>query len=146
MRFWPDNKGRDGARTPMQWEPGPGAGFGSSDVRPWLPFGDHDMQNVATQREDRGSILWLTKDLIALRKESEDLTGGSYESLPAEGDVWAYRRGRHTVVALNLSDDRGSLEGVSGTVVISTARHGEGDKVDGTLELEPWQGAVVIGR
>jgi len=143
MRFWPDNKGRDGARTPMQWEPGPGAGFGRPDVKPWLPFGDHEAQNVANQRDDKGSVLWLTKDLIVLRKESEDLTRSSYETLAAEGDLWAYRRGPRTVVALNLSDEPGRLDRVSGTVAISTDRHSDGVQLNGRLELDPWQGVVV---
>ena len=145
LRFWPDNKGRDGARTPMQWEPGPGAGFGRADVQPWLPLGDHEAQNVLSQRDDRGSVLWLTKDLIALRRESEDLTRSSYETLDTEDDVWAYRRG-HTVVALNLADEPGRLDGVSGTIAISTDRHRDGEKIDGELEHAPWQGAVVVTR
>ena len=130
----------------MQWEPGHGAGFGLPDVKPWLPLGDHEAQNVASQKDDKGSVLWLTKDLIALRRESDDLTRSSYETLDGDGDVWAFRRGSRTVVALNLSDEPGRLDGVSGAVAISTDRHHDGDKIDGRLELEPWQGAVVVGR
>jgi alpha-glucosidase len=146
MRFWPDNKGRDGARTPMHWEPGPGAGFGAPTVQPWLPLGDHEAQNVASQKDDKSSVLWLTKDLIALRRESDDLTRSSYETLDGDGDVWAFRRGSRTVVALNFSDEPGRLDGVSGAVAISTDRYRDRDKIDGRLELEPWQGAVVVGR
>ena len=143
LRFWPDNKGRDGARTPMQWEPGPGAGFGRPDVQPWLPFGDLEAQNVASQRDDKGSVLWLTKDLISLRRESEDLTRSSYQTLAAEGAVWAYRRGPRIVVALNLAAEPAVLDGISGKVVISTDRRRDGDDLDGSLELGPWQGLVI---
>jgi alpha-glucosidase len=146
MRFWPDNKGRDGARTPMPWEPGPGAGFGAPGVRPWLPLGDHETQNVANQKDDKSSVLWLTKDLIALRRESDDLTRSAYETLDSDGDVWAFRRGSRTVVALNLSDEPGRLDGVSGAIAISTDRQRDAEKVDGRLEIGPWQGAVLEGR
>ena len=49
--------------------------------------------NVAAQREDPGSILHLVRDLIALRREREDLRGGAYETLPAPDGAWAWRRG-----------------------------------------------------
>ena len=146
MRFWPDNKGRDGARTPMPWEPGPGAGFGAPGVRPWLPLGDHETQNVASQKDDKSSVLWLTKDLIALRRESDDLTRSAYETLDSDSDVWAFRRGSRTVVALNLSDEPGRLDGVFGAIAISTDRQRDAEKIDGRLEIEPWQGVVLEGR
>ncbi|MDQ5875060.1 MAG: hypothetical protein M3526_06720, partial [Actinomycetota bacterium] len=60
--------------------------------------------------------------------------------------VWAYRRGPHAVVGLNLSDEPGRLDGVSGTVAISTDRQSDGEKIDGGLELEPWHGAVIVAR
>jgi alpha-glucosidase len=144
QRFWPKNKGRDPARTPMPWAPEPGAGFSRPDVRPWLPYGDCERRNVADQREDKSSVLWLTKDLIALRKESEDLLRGSYETVATEGGLWAYRRGPRTVIALNLSDRPASFDRVSGTVTISTDRSRDGDELDGGIDLEPWQGAVVV--
>ena len=48
------------------------------------------------------------------------------------------------MVAVNLADEPASLDGVRGTVRISTERARDGETVDGTLELDAWQGAVVL--
>ena len=47
--------------------------------------------------------LWLTRDLIALRREEEALRTGAYAALETPADVWAWRRGDAFVVALNLA-------------------------------------------
>jgi alpha-glucosidase len=142
-RHWPENRGRDGARTPMPWSAEPGAGFTSPEVRPWLPFGDHAGANVADQRADRGSMLNLCRDLIRFRRGSSDLRRGRYTSLAAPEGVWAWRRGERTVVALNLSDGEAAVEVPGGVVVIGTDRDRDGERVDGRLELRPSEGAVV---
>src|SRR5207245_10261776 len=48
-RFPGQRRSRDGARTPMRWRSGPGAGFTRSDVEPWLPL-DPTGAAVASQR------------------------------------------------------------------------------------------------
>jgi alpha-glucosidase len=138
----PDSN-RDECRTPMQWSPEPGAGFTEPGAEPWLPLGDTAAVNVADQREDPASTLHLVRDLIALRRDRADLRGGGYETLPAPAGAWAYRRGDGTAVALNLSDAAVRIDGVGGRVLVSTARERDGARVDGTLELGPWEGAVV---
>jgi len=92
-----DRLGRDGARTPMQWEPTPDGGF--TDGTPWLGLADPQERNVADQEADRGSVLWLYRDLIALRRSLEP--GLRFLETPAT--ILAYRRGE-VVVALNLGD------------------------------------------
>ena len=82
-------RNRDRYRTPMQWSDEPGAGFTTADAEPWLPLGDAAEHNVAAQRDDRGSTLHFTRDLIALRREADDLTSGAYATLPAPDGVWA---------------------------------------------------------
>jgi alpha-glucosidase len=129
------SRNRDGCRTPMQWDGGPGAGFTDGAV-PWLPFADD--RSVAAQREDPGSTLHLVRDLIALRRERSDLREGGYQAV--EGAAWVYRRGEGTVVALNLSDSPVSV-GVTGPVLVGTDRSREA--FDG--RLEPWEGVVVVG-
>ena len=58
---------RDGERTPMQWSAEPGAGFTTGE--PWLPLAaDWRTRNVEAQRADRSSLLWLYRDLLALRR------------------------------------------------------------------------------
>jgi alpha-glucosidase len=140
VRFYPV-AGRDPERTPMQWVPGEGAGFTTPSVDPWLPVGDNTNCNVAEQREDTSSVLHLCRDLIALRKRSEDLRVGSYERIEAPESVWAYRRG-DTTVALNFSEEPALIDGVSGEILLSTDRTREGQAVGG-VPLGPWEGVVV---
>jgi alpha-glucosidase len=135
------DRNRDECRTPMPWSAEPGAGFTTADAEPWLPIGSgHD---VAAQREDPGSTLHLVRDLIALRRERPDLRAGAYATLPAPEGAWAYRRGDGTAVALNLSDAPVTVQGLSGRVLVGTARDREGASVDGALELGPWEAAVL---
>jgi alpha-glucosidase len=135
---------RDGARTPMQWSLEPGAGFTDATAEPWLPFGDFASRNVEQQRRDPGSHLSLVRDLIALRRDSDDLRGGRYESLRAPEGAWAWRRGDGTTVAVNLSDAEAEVEGVEGTIAVATDRELDGAHVSGSLRLAPWTGAVVV--
>jgi alpha-glucosidase len=138
----PRHPGRDGARTPMPWRGEPGLGFTRPEVEPWLPFGDPGGVSVQGQRQDPGSPLHLTRDLIALRRAEPDMQTGAYEELVAEDDVWAFRRGSGFLVALNLG---AKPQGVpaEGTLELATRRDREGEEVDGTLALGPREGAVV---
>ncbi len=138
-----NRRSRDPERTPMPWSPDSGAGFTSPGARPWLPFGDVRAINVADQRRDGGSVLALVHDLIAFRRRSPDLRGGSYATLPAPPGAWAWRRGGGTRVAINLSDAPARLKGVDGVIRVTTDRQREGETVRGKLSLGPWQGAVV---
>jgi alpha-glucosidase len=100
------NLSRDPERTPMQWQPGPGAGFTTGD--PWLPLAaDADRRNVAAQRDEPGSILHLYRELLALRRAEPALHAGEYERLEAPAGVFAFERrlgGARALVALNLGD------------------------------------------
>ncbi len=74
--YWPFMKGRDGCRSPMQWDGSPQAGF--SQVEPWLMVHpDYIQRNVSSQRHAPDSIFNLTKTLIALRKQTPALLHGS---------------------------------------------------------------------
>src|SRR6202011_2926550 len=69
--------GRDGCRTPMQWDATPYAGFSAST--PWLPVsGDFVRENVVNLEADGRSILSLYKALIKLRKKMPQLVSGDY--------------------------------------------------------------------
>jgi alpha-glucosidase len=134
---------RDPCRTPMQWSDEPGAGFTDAGAEAWLPLGDPAASNVAGQREDRGSVLHLVRDLIALRRVRADLRGGGYETLPAPAGAWAWRRGDGTAAAVNFSDADVKVDGLEGTVLVATDRGRDGERVDGSLRLGPWEGAVL---
>ena len=103
---WPKEKGRDGERTPMQWNSEPNAGF--SKVKPWLPVPpSYRTHNVETESEDPNSILNIYKKVLALRHTSEALLDGSYTALN-ENDphVMSYLRsykGKAVLVVLNMS-------------------------------------------
>ena len=71
--------GRDGCRTPMQWDATAGAGF--STAKPWLPLADdYTHENVANLDADASSILSLYKALIALRRKLPQLVTGAYRA------------------------------------------------------------------
>ena len=138
-----DVGGRDPCRTPMVWQDVEGAGFTEPGVEPWLPIGDRS-RNVAAQRDDPGSILTLTRDLIALRHR--DGLDGAYVPLDAPPGVWAFRRGGGALVAVNLGDEPAHLDGVDGAVVLGTDRARDGEPLSGRLELRPREAVVASAR
>jgi len=142
VRFWPAYAGRDGSRTPMPWHGRPGGGFSAPEVAPWLALRDL-RRNVEDQRGDPRSVLVLVRDLIALRRARPDLTAGGSSALPAPPGVWAWRRGRDTVVALNMTEAPAALGGVWGRVLVGSDRGDDGRRLDGRLDLRPWSAAVV---
>ena len=70
---WPKEKGRDGERTPMQWDGSPEAGFTTGE-KPWLPVPDtYKTVNVEEEVRDDDSLLNWYKQLIRLRRENPAL-------------------------------------------------------------------------
>ena len=139
---------RDPARTPMQWDASPNAGF--STAAPWLPLADDYQQvNVAAQRDDPRSTLTLYRRLLALRRAEPALSVGAYVPVPSAGDVFCYVReggGRRFLVALNFGGEpqRVVWDGArGGTVVLSTRLDREGETVGEALELRPDEGVLI---
>ncbi len=67
IKGWPKEKGRDGERTPMQWDAEKNAGF--THGSPWLPVPPSAGEiNVAAQRNDPDSLFAWYKSLIRLKK------------------------------------------------------------------------------
>jgi alpha-glucosidase len=97
---------RDGERTPMHWSSEPGAGFTTGE--PWLPLAaDWRTRNVEAQRADRGSLLWLYRDLLALRRRTPALERGAFRELSGGNGVLAWERRQErsrALVALNFAD------------------------------------------
>jgi alpha-glucosidase len=78
---WPQEKGRDGERTPMQWDGSPEAGFTTSD-KPWLPVPDtYKTVNVAEEVRQDDSLLNWYKQLIQLRRDNPALNSGKLTML-----------------------------------------------------------------
>ncbi|MGP8186402.1 MAG: alpha-glucosidase [Terracidiphilus sp.] len=102
---WPKDKGRDGERTPMQWDGSPNAGFTAPKIMPWLPIPEsYKTSNVEAEASDPDSILNWYKRLIALRRTNSALHDGGEVLLDAGNpDVLAWLRqspSGHTVVAI----------------------------------------------
>ena len=141
--------GRDGCRTAMPWDVGSFSGF--STVEPWLPLNpDAGIRNVAVQSADSGSILSLYRRLIALRRATPALSGGSYRPLAQSGTGFAYERagsGAVLVVALNFG--AASLEislksmPYGSRVVLGTKPGREGEAVGERLILHPDEGVII---
>ncbi len=85
-------KARDNARTPMQWNSAPQAGFTTGT--PWFPVNPNYKDINAEQAlEDKNSIFYYYQKLIKLRRDEPILTDGAYELLiPDDKNVYAYLR------------------------------------------------------
>jgi alpha-glucosidase len=99
---------RDPERTPMQWTPGPNAGF-SSARGTWLPIGqDYIERNVETEQKDPQSFLNLYRTLASLRNRSPALRRGQLQVLElGHPDVLGYVRAEedeHYIMLINFSD------------------------------------------
>jgi alpha-glucosidase len=138
--------GRDGCRTPMQWDATAFAGF--SKAAPWLPLEpEFAVRNVARQRNDPASLLNLYRRLTAVRRTKAALTRGTYRTFAVTDDVLTYTRedgGERILVALNLGPDSVSvpLPG-PGTVLVSTDLGRDGEPVGGLLSLGAHEGAAI---
>jgi alpha-glucosidase len=107
-RYYPLYKGRDGCRTPMQWDSSPHGGFTTG--KPWLRLNpDFVHRNVDAQKADPGSVLNFTRSLLALRKRMPALHGGSFIPLESHRGVMLTLRRKadqSVLVALNFRSVR----------------------------------------
>ena len=106
---WPKEKGRDGERTPMQWDTSNAqAGF-SANSHTWLPVtANYRTVNVHSESADPQSLLNWYRRLIALRRSNGALRNGRTVMLdPTNASVLSYARvaadGSAVVVSLNMS-------------------------------------------
>jgi alpha-glucosidase len=141
--------GRDGCRTPMQWDATRYAGFSTS--APWLPIPEDAVhENVVNLDAVARSILSLYKALIGLRKKLPLLQLGEYVPVAAEGDLLLYRRQRNgnaVMIALNLADQPVSIAaGLSGTILLSTFLDRERETIEGAVDLRGNEGVIIVGH
>lgn len=99
---------RDSARTPMQWNDGPNAGF--STGKPWFFVNDNYPRiNVAAQEEDPQSLLNFYRRLLRFRKDHPVVLYGTYrELLPKDKKLYVYLReheGEKLLVICSFSED-----------------------------------------
>jgi alpha-glucosidase len=139
---------RDVARTPMQWDDSPHAGF--SGVEPWLPVSaDYETRNVAAQAKDVHSMLNLYRRLLHHRRASAALQSGHYQLWYQGDNCLVYLRlagEERCLIALNFDRDAYQLSLPSsepGRVVLSTYLDGEKRVYLTALELRPYEGIII---
>ena len=117
-------KGRDNARTPMQWDDTENGGFTTG--KPWLHVNpNYKNINVQSELVDPNSIFYTYQKLIKLRKQNEIIVWGDYELLENTADeVFAYIRelgDEKWLIAANISNHENefNMPSEGGEVVIS---------------------------
>jgi len=140
---------RDPSRTPMPWDPSRNGGFTSPDVTPWLPLVDDRARfSVAAQDADPGSMLHLTRAVLALRRTEPALTAGAFEIAHVDDAVLAYRRETPDdalLVVLNLTGEPATVAVGTGTATVLLSTSGDRTAtVDlARLPLAPDEGLVL---
>jgi oligo-1,6-glucosidase len=137
--------GRDNARTPVQWDDSPSAGFTSGT--PWIAVNpDHVEWNAAAQRADPASVFAHHQRLIALRHESPVVALGDFTMLlPEHESVYAFTRSRDgetLLVVCNVSGHEYRLGELLPEVPDTELVLGNLPEGDPTV-LRPWEARVL---
>ena len=151
-----DVVGRDPARTPMQWDASPNAGFAAEGVQTWLPLADdYRTRNVAVQSADPTSMLSYYRALTALRESSPALVVGDYKSVDTgKDDVFAYLRTakagggeQRYLVVLNFGGGTHRLDlsslGKNADILLSTNMLSKGEVPLRRLYVSPNEGMIL---
>jgi alpha-glucosidase len=147
-RYWPFYKGRDGCRSPMQWDDSVNAGC--SPVQTWLPaHPNHQVRNVEAQQVDPNSMLNFTREIINLRREKPALHRGDFALLTTQPkDILAYLRKTEEqtiLVALNFKNRAAILKNVpeeNWSLLHSTSRDSLIEKLQ-QLQLAPYEVLIL---
>jgi alpha-glucosidase len=148
-QFWPFFKGRDRARTPMQWTSAINAGF--STHTPWLPVNNDYLEvNVRVESGDSNSVLYIYKKLIYLRNKEKILQSGDWIPITrGEKGILSYYRvlgGEKMLVLLNFrnrSIDLPTEIPVNSCVLISTHRWSGSRIIHREDKLYPYEATVI---
>jgi alpha-glucosidase len=152
---WPKDKGRDGERTPMQWNANANAGFTGAGVTPWLPVPPNYVSiNVKAEEGEAHSLFAWYQALIRLKKTNPALAQGDNVMLDtANTKVLSWLRhapGLHSVVvSVNFTAKAQTVklrvENFSGKVKTVLKTPGAADAASiGKIELGPY--GVYIGE
>lgn len=140
-------KGRDNARTPMQWDDSAYAGF--STATPWIMVNpNYTKINAKDQVNREDSVFKYYQKLIKLRHESELIVYGTYDLiLDDDKDIYAYIRtlgDEKLIVYCNFSENTHEVEipeeFVNGKVLISNYSDA---KVNHKITLRPYEAIVI---
>lgn len=140
---------RDNARTPVQWDAGPEAGFTSGT--PWLAVNPNkDSINAAQQVGRQGSVFEYYRALISLRHHSTAVAIGTFERIDA-GDpaIFAYRRsygGEQIIAVTNLCSETVRPAWPAGEPLnagsVVLANRPVDASADPPVRLAPWEARV----
>ena len=141
-------KGRDHARTPMQWH-GDQAHAGFTVGQPWIPVNDNFTGiNVAQNLAEKDSVFATYQQLIQYRKDHDIVVKGDFQLLyPDHPAVFAYKRQWQDdafVVLANVSEEEQTVavaELSLNDVIINN--YDELTVRDGQLTLEPYQAIAI---
>lgn len=141
-------KGRDHARTPMQWH-GDQAHAGFTVGRPWIPVNDNFTEiNVAQNLSEKDSVFATYQQLIQYRKDHDIVVKGDFQLLyPDHPAVFAYKRQWQDdafVVFANVSEEEQTVDVAElslNDVIINN--YDEVTVRDGQLTLEPYQAIAI---
>ena len=140
-------KGRDNARTPMQWDDSAYAGF--STANPWIRVNpNYTKINAKDQVNREDSVFKYYQKLIKLRHESELIVYGTYDLiLDDDKDIYAYIRtlgDEKLIVYCNFSENTREVEipeeFVNGKVLISNYSDA---KANQKITLRPYEAIVI---
>jgi alpha-glucosidase len=151
IRFWPEFKGRDGARTPMVWAHDTlNAGF--STGQPWLPItSEHMGLAVDAQEHAPEAPLHHYRKAIAFRHAHPLLREGTLDAVHVDGNVVSFLRslgGETMFCAFNLGQEPAQLALPAGQewLRIAGELNSSGPGEDGTVHLGPWQPCLMLKR
>lgn len=140
-------RGRDNARTPMQWDSSPQAGFTTGT--PWLRVNPSFKEiNAAAAVADPDSVYHHYRKLIELRHTEPAVVHGDFTMLaPHDEQIYAYTRrlgATELLVAGNFGATPAALDDLAGwddaELVLDNTGQAPSDRI-----LGPWQ-AVVYRR
>jgi oligo-1,6-glucosidase len=145
-------KSRDNARTPMQWDDGPSAGFTTG--RPWIAVNPNYREiNVARDRASPRSIFAYYQRLIRLRKAHPIIVYGSYDLLlPEHPQLYAFTRSlgdERLLVLLNLSREAAAFTPppeFAGTELLIANYPANEAAASDPITLRPYEARVYRGR
>lgn len=146
-------KSRDNARTPMQWDASPNAGFTTADANPWMRVNDNYTDiNAASQTSDSNSVYSCYRQVLGKRKEYKDIfVYGNFQLVDESNDkIFAYSRradsGETALVVCNFSVDSVAwkLPGEAREVLTSPAGRTLNDLNSGEIKLAPCEAFAVL--
>ncbi|KAJ3524783.1 hypothetical protein NM208_g11915 [Fusarium decemcellulare] len=146
-------KSRDNARTPMQWDTTPNAGFTTAEATPWMRVNDNYREiNAASQTSDPNSVYHCWRRVLEKRKEHVDVfVYGDFQLVDEANDkIFAYSRradnGETALVVCNFAAETvaWTLPGKAREVLVSPTGRTLEDLNAAEIQLAPCEAFAVL--